>query len=87
MLWIFVYTEGVEPTNNLVEKGLRHRVIWRKLSHGSQSETGERFVERVMSVALTLKLQTKKTFEYFSECFNAFFYGGKAPPVFCKRQF
>lgn len=31
-LWLFVYTDGVEPTNNLAERGLRHGVIWRKLS-------------------------------------------------------
>ncbi len=81
-LWVFVYTEDVEPTNNIAERGLRHGVIWRKLSHGSQSETGERFVERVMTVAMTLKLRAENTFEYFTECFRAFIRGGQAPPVF-----
>jgi len=28
MLWVFVYTENVEPTNNSAEQGLRHGVIW-----------------------------------------------------------
>lgn len=82
MLWVFVYMDGVEPTNNTAERGLRHGVIWRKLSHGSQSEAGERFVERVMTVSMTLKLQAKNTFDYFSKCFNEFIYGGQAPPVF-----
>lgn len=82
MLWLFVYEDGVEPTNNLAERGLRHGVIWRKLSHGSQSEKGERFVERVMTVAMTLKLQAKNSFEYFTECFRKFIYGGTSPPVF-----
>jgi len=81
-LWVFVYVEGVEPTNNVAERGLRHGVIWRKLSHGSQSEIGERFVERVMTVAMTLKLQAKNTFDYFSQCFKAFIFGEKAPPLF-----
>lgn len=81
-LWFFVYTDGVEPTNNVAERGLRHGVIWRKLSHGSQSEIGERFVERVMTVAMTLKLQAKNTFEYFTDCFRAFIRGGQSPPVF-----
>lgn len=81
-LWIFVYTDGVEPTNNTAERGLRHGVIWRKLSYGSQSEAGERFVERVMTVAMTLKLQAKNSFEYFTECFRQFINGGHSPPVF-----
>lgn len=82
MLWMFVYHEGIEPTNNAAEQGLRHGVIWRKLSYGSQSEIGERFVERVMTVAMTLKVCAKNSFEYFTECFKAFLYGLAAPPVF-----
>ena len=81
-LWLFVYVDGVEPTNNLAERGLRHGVIWRKISYGSQSETGERFVERVMTVAMTLKLRAKNTFEYFTECFREFIRGGQSPPIF-----
>ncbi len=82
MLWLFVYQEGVEPTNNAAEQGLRHGVIWRKLSHGSQSDTGERFTERVMTVAMTLKLWAKNSFEYFTECFRALIYGTSSPPIF-----
>ena len=80
-LWVFIYMDGVEPTNNTAERGLRHAVIWRKLSYGSQSEAGEEFVERVMTVAMTLKLRTKNTFEYFVACFKAFIRGGLSPPV------
>jgi transposase len=82
MLWIFVYKDGVEPTNNAAERGLRHGVIWRKLSHGSQSEAGERFVERVMTVAATLKLRAANTLEYFTICFRELIHGGQSPPVF-----
>ena len=38
-LWTFVDHEGVEPTNNASERALRHAVIWRKLSFGTQSAT------------------------------------------------
>jgi transposase len=82
MLWVFVYKENVEPTNNAAERSLRFGVIWRKLSYGSQSEKGERFVERVMTVAMTLRLRAKNTFQYFTECFRAFIRGGRSPPVF-----
>jgi transposase len=67
-------------SNNAAEQGLRYGVIWRKLSHGSQSETGERFTERVMTVSMTLKLWAKNTFEYFTECFKALIYGTSSPP-------
>jgi len=82
MLWVFVYKENVEPTNNAAERSLRFGVIWRKVSYGSQSEEGERFVERVMTVAMTLKLKARNTFEYFTECFKEFIRGGQSPPVF-----
>jgi transposase len=46
-LWTFVRIEGVEPTNNRAERGLRRAVLWRRRSFGTQSEEGSRFVERV----------------------------------------
>lgn len=81
-LWVFVYRENVEPTNNAAEQGLRHGVIWRKLCYGSQSEVGERFVERVMTVAMTLKLRAKNSFDYFTECFREYIRGRLSPPIF-----
>lgn len=54
-LWTFVTQEGVEPTNNHAERELRPMVLWRKRSFGCQSERGERFVERIMSVAKTAR--------------------------------
>src|SRR5215471_17795218 len=41
-LWTFVRVEGVEPTNNAAERALRHAVMWRKTSHGTESEVGSR---------------------------------------------
>jgi transposase len=41
-LWIFLGTEGVEPTNNRAEQALRSPVIGRKLCFGSQSGAGLR---------------------------------------------
>lgn len=81
-LWLFVYKENIEPTNNAAEQGLRHGVIWRKLSFGSQSESGERFVERVMTVSETLKRKAKNSFDYFTRCFKELIQGGQSPPIF-----
>jgi transposase len=80
-LWTFLEQEGVEPTNNLAERGLRPFVIARKLSNGSQSEWGTKFSERVMTVVCTLKQQTRNVFEYLTEVFRSRLEKGPAPPV------
>jgi len=46
-LWTFVEEEGVEPTNNFAERSIRHAVLWRKASFGTDSTDGSRFVERM----------------------------------------
>jgi transposase len=56
-LWTFAHVDGVEPTNNAAERALRPAVLWRKGSFGTQSDSGSRFVERIMTVAATCKQQ------------------------------
>src|SRR6266511_312525 len=56
-LWTFTHTHGVEPTNNHAERGLRGAVIYRKLSLGSQSDQGERTIERLLTASLTCRLR------------------------------
>ena len=48
--WSFVRVPGVEPTNNTAERALRHAVIWRRISGGTDSRSGSRFVERMLRV-------------------------------------
>jgi transposase len=48
-LWVFLDENGVEPTKNRSERALRFGVLWRKRSHGTQSEKGNRWVERILS--------------------------------------
>jgi len=70
-LWTFVEAEGVEPTNNAAERGLRHAVIYRKLSQGSRSERGKRTTERLLSAAITCRLQGRSLFAYLTEVTEA----------------
>ena len=56
-LWRFVVTEGMEPTNNHAERLLRRGVLWRKNAFGCHSAEGCRFVERMLTVVQTLRLQ------------------------------
>jgi transposase len=70
-LWRFVVTEGVEPTNNHAERLLRRGVLWRKNAFGSHSEEGCRFVERLLTVVQTCRLQRRSVLRYLYEALLA----------------
>jgi transposase len=80
-LWTFTHTDGVEPTNNHAERGLRGAVIYRKLSLGSQSEQGERTIERLLSASLTCRLQQRSLFAYLSDVLHAKTRGDPIPAL------
>lgn len=56
-LWTFVWIEGIQTTNNDADHVLRHAMLWRKSSGGTDSETGSRFVERMLSIVATARQQ------------------------------
>jgi transposase len=70
-LWNFVWFPGVEPTNNAAERAVRHAVIWRRISGGTASESGSRFVERMLTVVATCRQQGRNVLEYLTSCFEA----------------
>jgi transposase len=70
-VWRFVVSEGVEPTNNHAERVLRRGVLWRKNAFGSQSEAGCRFVERMLTVVQTRRLQGRSVLTYLYEALVA----------------
>ncbi|RKH03383.1 IS66 family transposase [Corallococcus sp. CA053C] len=80
-LWTFVYTEAVEPTNNLAERDLRHSVIWRKTSFGTQSEDGSRFVERILTAVMSLRKQERNVLDYLTEALEALLHRAPAPSL------
>jgi transposase len=80
-LWTFAHTDGVEPTNNHVERGLRGAVIYRKLSLGSQSDQGERTIERLLSASVTCRLQQRSLFAYLAEVLTATIRGDPTPAL------
>jgi transposase len=80
-LWTFTYLDRVEPTNNHAERGLRGAVIHRKLSLGSQSEAGERTIERLLSASLTCRLQRRSLFAYLTQVLPANLRGDPIPPL------
>ena len=81
-LWTFVEVEGVEPTNNAAEQALRQVVIWvRKLSFGTQSSAGSRFVERMLTVVATCRRQKRNVFSWLVEAVEARLAGKTAPSL------
>jgi transposase len=80
-LWTFSKTEGVEPTNNFMERLLRRAVLWRKRSFGCWSEAGCRFVERILTVVQTRRLQDKSVLEYLHDAIVAHRAGQPCPKL------
>jgi transposase len=80
-LWTFVRVEGIEPTNNDAERALRHGVIDRKLSGGTDSEAGSRFVERMLTVVATCRQQEINVLDYLTRCYQAHLDGQSAPSL------
>jgi transposase len=60
----FLRHEGVEPTNNSVERALRCAVQWRKVRFGSRSAQGEIAVARLLTVTRTCRMQNVAPLDY-----------------------
>ena len=80
-VWRFVVTEGVEPTNNHAERMLRRGVLWRKNAFGCHSAAGCRFVERMLTVVQTRRLQGQSVLGYLYEALVAHRKGLPAPSL------
>ena len=70
-LWTFATQEGVEPTNNYMERLLRRAVLWRRRSFGCNSQVGCRFVERILTVVQTCRLHGNNSLEYLCSAVHA----------------
>lgn len=79
--WTFTDIDGVEATNNAAERGLRGAVIYRKISLASQSDAGERFAERMLSVSQTCRLQNRSLFDYLTATLTSTARGSPTPSL------
>jgi len=70
-LWTFARVEGVEPTNNFMERLVRLAVLWRRRSFGCNSLAGCRFVERILTVVQTCRLRDRNILEYLANAVQA----------------
>ena len=60
---------------------MRHAVIWRRISGGTASESGSRFVERMLTVVATCRQQGRNVLDYLTRCYQARLDGKAAPSL------
>jgi transposase len=70
-LWTFTRVGWVPPENNGAERAERYAVIWRRISGGTDSARGRRFVERMPAVPATCRQQGRDVLHYLTSCFEA----------------
>jgi transposase len=80
-LWTFVERVGVEPTNNSAERALRGAVLWRKGSFGHKSDSGGTFVETMLTVCGSLRLQGRAVMEFVQAACRAALTGENGPQL------
>ncbi len=72
-LWLFLDIVDVEPTNNYAERTLRYGVLWRKRSKGTQSDKGNRWVERILSFKQTCSIKSLNSFPLLVDLLDSYF--------------
>jgi transposase len=77
----FITTPGVEPTNNLAEQAIRFVVIDRKVTQGTRSSMGQRWLERIWTVIATCSQTGRSVFTFLSESLSAYLAGQPTPPL------
>jgi transposase len=86
-LWPFANDPAlqIEPTNNAAERALRHPVIWKQLSFGTQSASGSRFVETLLSVVETCRQQGRDVLQFLHKSLTAKLNNTAAPSLLPNR--
>jgi transposase len=77
----FITTPDIEPTNNLAEQAIRFVVIDRKVTQGSRSSTGQRWLERIWTIMATCAQTGRSVFTFLHESLSTYFAGQPAPSL------
>jgi len=75
----FVTTPGIEPTNNLAEQAIRFVVIDRRVTQGSRSTIGQRWLERIWTVIASCSQQGRSVYDFLRDTIGAYFNAEPAP--------
>ena len=74
-LWVFLRDHGVAATNNRAERALRFAVTGRTRSQGPVTEQGSRWVERLLSLKATCRLQAHSPYAVLVDAVRGYFHG------------
>src|SRR5262249_20859845 len=74
-LWVFLAHQGGDSTNNPAEGAFSFGGLWGKRSLGTASDKGNRWVERILSLRETCRLQATSTYTVLVEAMTSFFHG------------
>ena len=66
----FLDDPSIEPTNNIAERALRHAVIDRRITQGTRSDAGSRWLERFLSIRETCRQQNRPLFDYLVQAIS-----------------
>lgn len=69
----FVTTPGIEPTNNLAEQAIRFVVIDRRITQGSRSLAGRKWLERIWTTIATCTQHGRSVFAFLNQSVQACF--------------
>ena len=70
---VTVKKRGARDDLHHAERMIRFGVLWRKRSQGTNSEKGNRWVERILSLRQTCRLQGKSTYSILVEAMEYYF--------------
>lgn len=70
-VFLFLDIEGLEPTNNAAEQGLRSGVIWRRTTQGTRTDAGSAFVQRIMTAQANCKRQGRSVLRFLADTLMA----------------
>ena len=77
----FMFSDGVEPTNNHNEQQLRHCVIDRRITQGTRGAAGQRYHERMWTAIATCKKQNRNIFSFLLSSITAHLHHQPAPSL------
>lgn len=77
----FITTPGVEPTNNLAEQAIRFVVIDRRVTQGSRSLAGRKWLERIWTAIATCTQHGQSVFAFLNQTVQALFADTPVPTL------
>ena len=77
----FITEPGIEPTNNVAEQAIRFVAVHRRMTQGTRSAAGQRWFERICTVAVTCQQQGRSAFDFLYDSITAMFSAEDSPSL------